>query len=516
MCPDRTGVPLRLIAIALAAICSVAAPAAPDRPRPDDPAEIAAAFPSSVELALVAANLADQRTTPAGRAMLQAWQIFDADGGLTRAWAELAEILRLEPGRAFDELIGDRVALLVEGFQTEQPRWVVIARVSKQTEGLVRSRLRASPRQIKRGVRILSLERGAFELAVSSGQWIAERNDRAVMALAPTHSRDLLERLVPLLAGEGLKGSYREQAGFTALAQDATGTAMAVIRPDVAAGPLILWATPSGDEWTVSIRTDASLATRWGLHAGEYSRRTCATWRSLGQDTALALEGVPPMLPGIVWSMMPEPIAQARAAMDEPSGGQGQRRVLAVSIGEGPLDRAPLRATLGREVDSIDRFAPEADRAAQRLVTGLGGSGDTANFGGLFPGAVRDVQFTRQGVAGVSWACVRTDAAETGDPGWWLVDVVVRSGPGLQTSSERIGQVADALAAGSAPVDRASLCSGVARPQRLLGLAANLPTSVRSALMPLAVLARLDTIRWSAWWEPDGGVRGEFRLSFSR
>jgi hypothetical protein len=162
-------------------------------------------LPSSVEMVVAARGLADVRARPSGKAL----EAFLRDVGDWRrsaaAWDELGHALGMSQDKTVNALIGSGVVLVGTGMdpQHEGPgQFAVLSTVDARTESLLRAKLRPAPKGSAGSLPILSVEDGAYQLAISTpaGQKDGETTSR--LLVAPEGSRALFDALVPVLKGK--------------------------------------------------------------------------------------------------------------------------------------------------------------------------------------------------------------------------------------------------------------------------------------------------------------------------
>ncbi|MFG0326229.1 MAG: hypothetical protein ACF8SC_03050, partial [Phycisphaerales bacterium JB037] len=212
-----------------------------------EPLEAAAGLSRAAEVVIVIDDADDLRRGVAGRAAIE---LFARSAGavepLERAWRDLAEQLALEDDRAFDELLGRRVAILVDGLEEPEPQWAIIALVPRSTKHRVITRLDAKPRRLSQQVQVLGLEGGRLELAVLPGD---DRDGTRQIVLAP-RGADLIDRLIAL---EREPVRAFEDAGMRTLA-GRHDVAVVVRSRDAGKPPLLATArTLEGADWSISV-----------------------------------------------------------------------------------------------------------------------------------------------------------------------------------------------------------------------------------------------------------------------
>lgn len=172
------------------------------------------ALPAGCDAVVVVTDAARQRRSPGGsglRAMLTESRAFPET---TRAWRDLAASLDWSGDRAFDELLGRRVAVVARNIGSGGPtKWAVLMLVSAEAERRMRERLRAAPRGSIGGLPVLAVEDGQYELVVGrpqpgvDPQLVNGAASGSLVLLAPSRDTSLFADLVPsLLSRTGLAG----------------------------------------------------------------------------------------------------------------------------------------------------------------------------------------------------------------------------------------------------------------------------------------------------------------------
>lgn len=154
-------------------------------------------MPASVDLVAAVGDLSQMRETPAGHRLESLLNEVSSWNRTAAAWDAVANAMGLSREAASDQLLGNRVMLAIRGLESSGPaEHAMLSEVSRETEALLRSRLRPAPRGVSSGVPLLSLESGAFELSTSIDQ-----HSGATVLISPRDSTSLFDELLPQLRG---------------------------------------------------------------------------------------------------------------------------------------------------------------------------------------------------------------------------------------------------------------------------------------------------------------------------
>lgn len=197
---------LAAVMTSLAPVVHAVAPAVED-----DLLSMVSRLPGHIGQLVAVENLAKHRSTPTG---LCIERFVDEIGLLERsgpAWRELSSAIGFEPGRAYDELLGERAVLMLSNnagktgavVDSELGGFALISRISPSMDWRLRRVLKPSPRKLSGGLSILSLENGAFELTTAPVNGEAGA-DKTIMILATRTDPALFESLLPLASGRGV------------------------------------------------------------------------------------------------------------------------------------------------------------------------------------------------------------------------------------------------------------------------------------------------------------------------
>src|SRR5436190_3013716 len=182
-----------------ACVCTPAlGQAGPDTGRPD--LALVGSLPDSVDMVVAVRDLAAVRDGPCGRALEGFLRQMSDWGRSAAAWEDFGHALGMTPDDAVDSLIGSGVVLAGTGMDPRHNRpaqFAVLSTVTPQTEALLRSRLRPAPRGIIENLPVLSLEKGAYQLAISVPRRASAGDVNARLLVAPEGSSDLFDELIP-------------------------------------------------------------------------------------------------------------------------------------------------------------------------------------------------------------------------------------------------------------------------------------------------------------------------------
>lgn len=429
--------------------------------------DLIARLPASASLAVSIDHAARQRVSGPGRSL---WEFIQEAKLMHRtqgAWTELAAVLGLSPQQAFDELLGRRAVFVLSASKTGgRARWALMSEVTPQVENRIRQSLSPAPRSIERGRPILTLERGAYELATTAGrpghlQPPGSPTDEMIL-LAPSEDSAFFDELLAVLSGHACA--------------DAIGTipewsrARAIKQGDVfvwCSNPGLLGPRPNGDAPEPDARGFVAFsaeASRRGWDAEFVSSAALSVWDN--QHATPLPAGVAAIERGAMMSY------SGSLPLDGESGTRELRHLAEALVPKfsqallqhlGPtvvfalhpeaqgLDAdSPTQIALSVAVRTSDvrRTAHAADEFvawAVRRGTGPGRSGLAAataselDFSALAPWQTRTLERrgepidARDGTpdAAVAWACVPDDEPKDGEAvrGWWFTGVALGAGP---------------------------------------------------------------------------------------
>jgi hypothetical protein len=500
--------------------------------------------PRDIDAVIVVNSAARQRASSGGRALHALLMEADALPETRAAWGELSRVLDWPEERAFDELLGRRITLVMRGLESPTPQWAVLSEVSAATERRLRERLRPAPRMNIAGLLTHSIENGRYNLVVGPSQAGGDARPRApgdtgaLILLGPGGDNRLLSELAPMLLGPmpaPPAGPGGRECDFVVVLNQVKSQRYLLItgthdeagwNMHLAASPGMVWGRPEGVE---SIKP-------WSASAfGTLERH--ALLAVMGVIGSARLEGITavhalPQLPVIPWNLAGEPFGQraafyireeqvagapARLSEGLANGAGGSARVSDASAGS---QEDTSRFSLGLAIETTDarQMLLEGDQIVARLIPLLedGRIQEQQAQRVQLVVAVPDaaVRMLRlpvpwlNSIVGpeptVSWG-VRAGPDGTDGPGWWLAAV---SPAGASTVEQDVSALA---MADQAPAGRMlpRLSMGVVRPAALERTAAQVDPGF---LAPLRGMRWVETIRWDAWQCDDGTVEATIRL----
>lgn len=475
----------------------------------EDPADLAARAPASSDLVIVIDDAAGQVRTPAGRALREALWASGILKDTSNAWRELAQAIDLPPDRAFDELLGRRLMLVIE--QGTSPKWALLSDISSDTQVTLRKKLGASPRRFS-GVPILSLEHGRFEMAVASGR---SPTGRATLMLAPASSGDLFDSMIGVLNGGRAQEPLGRTCGFEHARALEKPSILLFLRRE--AGCLAVGARPTDRGWDARVVGEPealglSRTTRIEAWSSE-------PFRSLQSDALLAFMGTP--------STVATPLRVTRlVSMPAAMESAHDRQFMAIKrlpedvrgrVGDG--SREVLALTMGFENAGI---VPDPVGGLASFLEGFG-LGRTV-LEAVEPGEVRtspvegSVRAKLEPLFGaspvVSWAFCggAGESNRNADSwGWWLLGVAPGRAADRVSGSELTERACQAVSVdhpeGSV---RRRLSIGVVRPSAIDEWLSESSPAVDDRSSGL--MRRLDRLSWDLWLEEPGRVVGQVEV----
>lgn len=340
-----------------------------------EPLEAAAGLSRAAELVIVIDDADDLRRGVSGRAAIE---LFARSAGaiepLERAWRDLAQQLALDDDRAFDELLGRRVAILVDGLEEPEPRWAIIALVPGATKHRVITRLNATPRRMSQQVQVLGLEGGRLELAVLPGD---ARDGTRQIVLAP-RGADLIDRLIAL---EREPVRPLDDAGMRTLA-GRHDVAVVVRSVDPATPPLLATARAlDGADWSISVVGPRGLLPS-PIRDG---RADPVAWSLLEPRPLLVWSSSSAFVPGVLGRVL------SQGGLLDRLRETPERERFTTIVLDGAGEQAAVSVLIRSE--AFGELIADADAtlgSALRVSAGVPGP----DFGGRFPTAIRAVSMT--------------------------------------------------------------------------------------------------------------------------
>ncbi len=530
---------IRVLVVGVVSWCALAA-----RSAAQDVYSSAALVPGDANLVFAVHDAATLRREPVGRTgalLLEGVFGFSKTG---EAWGKLARQLGLTPEESFDRLLGTRFVFVQRWSAEGQSSWAIRSVVDRETDRLLRERLKPAPRKVENGQTILAIEEGAFWLAIGG-----ERESPAIL-LGPSDATALFDELVPTLQAHGPAGSLAAQAFFKDVrALDRNARALVYWRwTGLGAAPGEGWLAcafdPQGGEVRIGFMAFLRSLELPGLEAVAWSREAFdelsrdAYFALMDWDAPLRARWGPLRALADQLPQLPPEIAGDR----NEAGLAGPRRVLAFL----PSEDVPFAPVFAMETVNTRKLAAVGDRFVGESIAWLeqfgappGKAGGAAgaedvpalgkiDFSGVFPEALRTVEFgERFGPLGamlaprgseIAWTYrVGGSVVEQPDAGWWTLGV----------DSESVERTAAALA--RSHEERAAhdpelkdeqrqpcLSLGMARPAAFAASFQKRGVPIPAGVLPLVRAARtVERLEWRALPGPRGTVIGEglFKLS---
>ncbi len=529
----------RLSAIALAVLSPVASASQdPDVDRVLD------MLPVRADAAVVVRDAARLRGTPSGAALARL--VADA-GTLDRtrgAWSGLSRSLGWTDAKAFDEILGTRVIVVLRDPRGDAPEWALLTQVTPDTERRLRQRLAAMPRGNIAGLAVLGVEDGAYEIMVGPAKVIdtprgersvvtivlGPRDSALVVELAPSLRRGLFS--VGATGGAEIAAAIRERSpgGEPRRMTLSARTTAAGWNASIVASPGAISVTQKSHSWSdaafQSLERGSLMAVMGAVDA---QRPFSAALRAAGLEsldivpalpegsadavecTAIVLKHVGPLPPRSTVLMADSPDRAGPAAVT-------------------PRDPAlrPTRLALTYAVRSRDTRAMvlQGDRAIASCVAALQ-SGDSPADHRAFEMTIPELP-----ARGLLLSELLLDCPEVLEPlvesfgpeptlrwgmctvgGLWGINSV--PGPGWWSATLApagvisADQVASALAIGESGERRPRISTGMMRPAALLTCVGPMASDF---LAPLRPLRGIEQLRWDAWVRPDGAVQCDVSL----
>ncbi len=345
--------------------------------------------PADADLVVVVRGAKELRASEAGRAVEGAVRSLMGDGEMDRAWEMLAGRLGWTGAEAYDRLLGKCAMVVVRGVEGEA-RWALVSEVGHKTEAALRKRISMSPRTAMGDAVVLSVERGALELALSKGP------DGARVVVAPQGERGLCREMVKRLG----KGSARSMSSTEAVARlgDAAERAavVAVVRGSCETSWGALAARVDGDRLTAHVAAGAG-----NVGPVDWSDRSGAagTWVSLREGALLAVVEQTRAMEK-VWCLMGPTLLMTQHCEEGRRFGAALRGWM--GLGVYARDGGGLDVGAIASVGALTESARWGDGFAGNVFAAIGIEGQ--GFGGLEAEAERVVELGR------SEALARTSA----------------------------------------------------------------------------------------------------------
>jgi len=414
--------------------------------------------PADADVVVVVRGAKVLRGGEAGKAVERALRSLMGGGELEGAWDTLAQRFGWTSGEAFDRLFGECAMVVVRGIDGEEPaRWALVSEVGRDTERELRKTISMAPREAMGSAVVLSVERGALELALSKSE------DGARVVVGPRGERGLTREMVKRL-GKGRGGERGSASATEAVARlgDAAEEAsvVAVVRGACGTSWGGLAASVKG------ARVEAMVAAGAG-NVGEVARgrseEALRVWGGMREGAVLSAVEQPRAV-ARVWSFL-EPTLGALGYCEE---GKRFAEQLSGWMGVGVYGRAGGGMSVGcvAGVKELGEGARWGDGFGGNVLSAMGIEGQ--RFGGIESGAVRvvDLGLSEGLAARGAWPVgerARWTWRERAGGGGWLA-----AGIGEEGFARALGAVEDGD--GGRGVEGELVSLGSARPRELLSV----------------------------------------------
>jgi hypothetical protein len=485
-------------------------------------------------------DLAAVRDRPSGKALEGFLRQMSDWGRSAMAWQEFGRTLGMSTDETVDALIGSGVVLAGTGMDPRRKgpgQFAVLSTVTADTEALLRSRLRPAPRGIVENLPVLSLEQGAYQLAISMPR-VAPAGGGARLLVAPEDSAALFDELIPVLKGKAAASPLSSNDAWERVRDLGPGDLLFLLRSkDAAAGTdkpedlFALTASQTEDGWTARFAATESMLVGTVGEGAERGLWPTAAVEALEEGSVLLVAGsvrepkerAPlgaerPLLHDLL-DMMDLP-PQIEASLD----GNAIIAVHAEGIAGSPDEALSVVAVLPAE--NMPRFSGIAERwAMSRAVEG----DDWASATIKLRQGVRSAPMRRgapalipeplrsKGVIAWSYAQERWTPPEGFDGpgpqrGWWVVSMRFGAGdPELAgVVARRTGELLD----GEEGKDTGTMFRLVVRPRELTGLIRSPEALNGSGLAAVALPGSKSSLGAMRWLEQvdtwmSRGTKGE-------
>ena len=524
------------VALALAAIASTCSFAGAATCGPVSPARAAGTAPDACDVVVVIDGAAKLASTEAGRGTLRVLEEMGLFADTSIAWAELASALGMTPMGALEAVAGSRTMLMATRQTTQSPAgWALLTEVSGETERLIRARLKPVPRQIVDGQPVLMLENGRFLLATrrdssrSGADRDSNRKERrttgAAVLVAPADSPALFEACLPILTGKPAPHPIEADADSSRALDDHPYDAFILYRARVSAEPdssrtlasvgATAGAASGPGAWTTAISCapsfigDADRVRRSRIHGPLFRAMSDGAIIAIGAPVSDAREQ------GTTFARTFYRFLSDVAPLFEGSG------VVAVRGGNNPISKPGSEILIAATLKDRDDIAGAIDAGMASLINRLSRAElagvDAQDFGGHFPGAVREATLTARSLSFLTpligpapvarWCAIGLDNPSS--PGWWLLSIADAAAPSGTRTLRTVGATLAPDADGHATDWWTTV--GIVRPAQAIAAA---PPVLATLIRPLSPLHWVQSIEWHAAIEPDGLVRGQSLIEF--
>lgn len=530
-CRLRNGVS----AAALALCCSAAMASLES-----DAARLLASLPARADAIVVVNDAARLRATPAGRGLIRALEDSGSMVRTGRAWGELATRLGWTSERAFDEILGRRVTVVVrDGEAGAGHEWALLTQVTRETERRLRERLSGVPRGCIAGLVVLGVEDGAYEIAVGAPS-AGATGPLVTVLLGPRQSR-LFDELAPALNAHA--ASTRPRPGSPDI--------LAAVRDRAAGGEhhVLVSARNTGGAWEATVLLDGESL---GVTPGMAQAWSDAAFQRMERGSLLAVmtaaEGLAvPGMPGIAGidrigailtlNRGESDITRTALVVRPAERGAGHEHSLAgggtyfpeYDGTGGPRGQGRLSFSYAVKTTDTRRMMLEGDQRVAALLASMQTGralASTARLEMTIPGDdARGLRLDevmqdnpedlerltasfgphptlRWGVCSGGQLCGDWQIA---GPGWWSATLA-------PAGSAAADLTAQALAWPDASGGKPRLSIGVVRPAALLRSAGAFGGEMLGELRPLESVEQL---RWDAWVRPDGSVQCDLNIQMA-
>lgn len=498
--------PARTVALAIFLVLALSAPLRAAGNLPPIHSDLAG-LPAEATLVVAVTDAAMSRRGAMGREFGELAQRLVGVGefdAVARAWRGLATRLRLEPERAFDDLLGHRVIYLRSG-----ESWALLATIDRATEARIRNALKPAPRQPFKGAQVLALEEGSFVMSVLP---VEGERDTVTLVLAPDENRELFLSVIDpnrktrpfrkTRAAKQLRELHPSPVMLVAW-RDETRDVSVVGFPNANRLEFAFMAHVEGTD-------NAEMPIPWSrARLDEIARGANAAVLELDTAAYAKLSRIDALF---------DPAAEFKAMFD---GDRfiGSRRAMRMAA----TDNAPMSVAVGIETTDPGRMILAADSFMARFIatTGVAGLGidpDGLDLRGVAPDSVRTVP--RAGAADgpaaamlgegpdFSWCVTRPD--ENNEIAWWITGTDPESVDSLRSGlSAKIERPAD---------ERPWIILAEFRPERIAQSFIPLSVLMKAADPQVAgffeFAQRVEHVSVSAYHTDPSTIRGDAELRF--
>ncbi len=174
---------------------------------------VAALAPADADVIVLINGASDMRRGDA-QAVLDAVLPFLQLTNTSKRWEEFAAELDWTPDKAFDKLLGQRVALIGDNIWSNDRAFALITEVDRRTANHLRTELPIAPRKLVAGKAVMAIEKGALELISARHQW------GSLLLIGPSEDALLLDKLAGTL-GEDVPDAFSTSPAFKRIIQAA-------------------------------------------------------------------------------------------------------------------------------------------------------------------------------------------------------------------------------------------------------------------------------------------------------